>query len=96
VELQCDYNGVLSREWNKRMTADQARMLYEKTLKQEQEFAQSFTGLCNRIFFGFIAVLIYTYITLLKGLDFVFIGEENVIHFVLKKLFFSNPHWIHF
>lgn len=33
------------REWNKRMTADQARMLYDKTLKQEQEFAQSFTGL---------------------------------------------------
>jgi len=33
------------------MTADQARMLYEKTLKQEQEFAQSFTGLWNaRIF----------------------------------------------
>ena len=35
------------REWNKRMTADQARMLYEKTLKQEQQFAQSFTGLWN-------------------------------------------------
>jgi len=29
------------------MTADQARMLYEKTLKQEQEFAQSFTGMWN-------------------------------------------------
>jgi len=29
------------------MTADQARMLYEKTLKQEQEFVQSFTGLLN-------------------------------------------------
>jgi len=29
------------------MTADQARMLYEKTLKQEREFAQSFTGQCG-------------------------------------------------
>jgi len=44
------YRFVFFREWNKRMSADQARMLYEKTLKQEQEFAQSFTGLWNSLF----------------------------------------------
>jgi hypothetical protein len=35
----------ISREWTKRISAEQARSMYERCLKQEHEFAQSFTGL---------------------------------------------------
>ena len=33
------------REWNKRMTEDQARKTYDRALKVEQEFGEYFTGL---------------------------------------------------
>ena len=35
----------LFREWNKRMTEDQARKTYDRALKVEQEFGEYFTGL---------------------------------------------------
>lgn len=35
---------AVNREWNKRIAADQARQLFEKTGRQEREFLQYFTG----------------------------------------------------
>lgn len=32
------------REWNKRLTADQAQKMYEQAVKLEQEFSEYFTG----------------------------------------------------
>ena len=32
------------REWNKRMTEDQARKTYDRAMKLEQEFGEYFTG----------------------------------------------------
>jgi len=32
------------REWNKRLTADQAQKMYEQAMKLEQEFGEYFTG----------------------------------------------------
>lgn len=36
---------IVHREWNKRMTEDQAKKVYERALKTEQEFAEYFTGM---------------------------------------------------
>ena len=35
---------VVCREWNKRVSEDQARQTYERALKLEQEFGEYFTG----------------------------------------------------
>jgi len=35
----------LCREWNKRLSADQAQKLYDQAVKLEQEFAEYFTGI---------------------------------------------------
>jgi len=35
----------LCREWNKRLTADQAQKMYEQAVKMEQEFGEYFTGI---------------------------------------------------
>ena len=37
---------TLFRELNKRITEEQARKTYERSLKLEQEFAEYFTGKC--------------------------------------------------
>ena len=35
---------LFAREWNKRMTEEQARKTYERASKMEQEFGEYFTG----------------------------------------------------
>lgn len=40
----CHCRLFLYREWNKRMTEDQARKTYDRALKLEQEFGEYFTG----------------------------------------------------
>lgn len=40
VVFVCDY-----REWNRRITADQARSTFERAIRQEQEFSQHFTAI---------------------------------------------------
>ena len=40
--LICNLN--MFREWNKRLTADQAQKMYEQAVKLEQEFSEYFTG----------------------------------------------------
>ena len=37
------------RDWNKRITADQARATFEHSLRLDQEFGASFTGQCCRL-----------------------------------------------
>ena len=37
-------NRDVCREWNKRLTADQAQKMYEQAVKLEQEFGEYFTG----------------------------------------------------
>jgi len=34
----------MCREWNKRLTAEQAQKLYEQAIKLEQDFSEYFTG----------------------------------------------------
>jgi len=38
----------ICREWNKRLTADQAQKMYEQAGKLEQEFGEYFTGLSTK------------------------------------------------
>jgi len=41
--LACNVD--ICREWNKRLTAEQAQKMYEQATKLEQEFSEYFTGL---------------------------------------------------
>jgi len=34
----------MCREWNKRLSAEQAQKMYEQAVKLEQEFGEYFTG----------------------------------------------------
>jgi len=45
----------MCREWNKRLTADQAQKMYEQAMKLEQEFGEYFTGVianCDKYLFS--------------------------------------------
>jgi len=38
------YKLNMCREWNKRLSAEQAQKMYEQAVKLEQEFGEYFTG----------------------------------------------------
>jgi len=50
------------REWNKRLTADQAQKMYEQAGKLEQEFGEYFTGFINKESLSRNIYLLFSYI----------------------------------
>ena len=41
------------REWNKRMTEEQARKTHDRAMKLEQEFGEYFTGMLHLLLYDF-------------------------------------------